>query len=104
MELEILDGHEVLDGEVWLDELGEAVIVLPDHLHGRKLEYECRLHGAESTGARAELSDGRLTVTSSAPHRKIAWRLEVAPTTGISLLQVTFFERVDSGVLEVTRD
>ena len=104
MEHEILDGHEILGGEVWLDERGEAVIVLPDHLHGRELEYECRLRRAESTGARAELSDGRLTVTSSAPHRKIAWRLEVTPTTGTSLLQVTFFEHADSGVLEVTRD
>jgi hypothetical protein len=67
--------HEILGGEVWMDERGEAVVVLPDHLHGRELEYECRLHCAGSTRACAGLSDGRLTITSSLPHLKVAWRL-----------------------------
>jgi hypothetical protein len=67
--------HEILGGEVWTDELGEAVVVLPDHLHGRELEYEYRLHCADPADAGAELSDGRLTITSAAPHVKVAWRL-----------------------------
>lgn len=73
--------HEILGGEVWMDERGEAVVVLPDHLHGRELEYEYRLHGADPAEASAELVDGRLTITSAAPHTKVAWRL-VYRTTG----------------------
>ena len=67
--------HEILGGEVWLDDRGEAVVVLPDHLHGRELEYEYRLHCADPAEDNAELVDGRLTITSAAPHLKIAWRL-----------------------------
>jgi hypothetical protein len=67
--------HEILGGEVWTDELGEAVVVLPDHLHGRELEYAYRLHCADSAEATAELAGGRLTITSAAPHLKVAWRL-----------------------------
>ena len=67
--------HAILGGEVWTDERGSAVVVLPDHLHGRELEYEYRLQAADSAEASAELADGRLTITSAAPHLKIAWRL-----------------------------
>jgi hypothetical protein len=67
--------HAILGGEVWTDECGAAVVVLPDHLHGRELEYEYQLHADESADARAELADGRLTITAAAPHLKIAWRL-----------------------------
>ena len=67
--------HEILGGAVWLDERGEAVVVLPDHLHGRELEYEYRLHCAAPAEASAELADGRLTITSAQPHVKVAWRL-----------------------------
>jgi len=64
-----------MGGEVWMDEHGEAVVVLPDHLHGRELEYDYRLPSAGGSGATAELVDGRLTITSTAPHAKVAWRL-----------------------------
>jgi len=67
--------HEILGGEIWTDERGEAVVVLPDHLHGRELEYEYGLHCADPGDATAELADGRLAITSAAPHLKVAWRL-----------------------------
>ena len=69
-----------MGGEVWMDEHGEAVVVLPDHLHGRELEYEYRLQSAGGSGATAELVDGRLTITSTAPHAKVAWRLTCRTT------------------------
>ena len=72
--------HEILRGEVWVDERGHAVVVLPDHLHGRELEYECRLHSADLTAAVAELADGHLTITSASPHAKVAWRLACRTT------------------------
>lgn len=67
--------HEILGGEVWMDERGEAVVVLPDHLHGRELDYEFQLRDAEPAEASAQLADGCLTITSAAPHLKVAWRL-----------------------------
>jgi hypothetical protein len=67
--------HEIFGGEVWLDAHGEAVVVLPDHLLGRELEYEYRLQSWHTAEATAELVDGRLTITSEAPHQKVAWRL-----------------------------
>lgn len=67
--------HEILGGEVWTDERGEAVVVLPDHLHDRELEGEFPLECAARAGARAELVDGCLTITSATPHTKVAWRL-----------------------------
>jgi hypothetical protein len=74
--------REILGGEVWMDERGAAVVVLPDHLHGRELEYEYRLHCADPAEATAELVDGRLTITSAAPHVKVAWRLVYRTTSG----------------------
>jgi hypothetical protein len=67
--------HETLGGEVWMDERGRAVVVLPDHLHGRELEYEYRLQCADPAEASAELADGLLTITSEAAHVKVVWRL-----------------------------
>lgn len=67
--------HAILGGEIWTDERGSALVILPDHLHGRELEYEYQLEADDSANARAELADGRLTITSAAPHLKIAWRL-----------------------------
>ena len=67
--------HEILDGELWLDEQGRAVVVLPDHVHGRELESEYRLGCGDSHEACAELADGRLTITAATPHVKVAWRL-----------------------------
>jgi hypothetical protein len=67
--------HEILGGEVWTDERGEAVVVLPDHLHGRELEYEYRLLCPDPAEATVELADGHLTITSAAPHLKLGWRL-----------------------------
>jgi hypothetical protein len=67
--------NAILQGEVWMDERGEAVVVLPDHLHGRELECEFRLECADPVDARGELVDGCLSITSTAPHEKVAWRL-----------------------------
>jgi len=70
--------HEILGGQVWTDERGEAVVLLPDHLHGRQLEYEYRLNCADPAEAIVELVDGCLTITCAAPHVKVAWRLAFA--------------------------
>lgn len=75
--------HEILGGELWLDEHGTAVAVLPDHVHGRELEYEYRLLSADSAQISAELANGRLTITAATPHVKVAWRLAYR-TTGKS--------------------
>jgi hypothetical protein len=69
-----------LHGEVWTDERGEAVVVLPDHLHGRELECEVRLECAGPVDAWGELIDGCLSITSTAPHGKVAWRLAYCTT------------------------
>jgi hypothetical protein len=76
--------HATLGGEVWTDERGRAVVVLPAHLQGRELEYEYELHPSEPSVASARLADGRLTITSETPHLKVAWRLiyRTAPGTG----------------------
>ena len=76
--------HATLGGEVWTDERGGAVVVLPTHLQGRELEYEYELHPTEPAVASARLADGRLTITSEAPHLKVAWRLiyRAAPVLG----------------------
>ncbi len=72
--------NEILGGEAWMDERGEAVVVLPDHLHDRELEYEYRLQCSDPAGASASLVDGRLTITSATPHVKVAWRLAYRTT------------------------
>jgi hypothetical protein len=70
--------HATLGGEVWTDERGRAVVVLPAHLQGREPEYE--LHPTEPAVASARLADGRLTITSRTPHRKVAWRVTYRAT------------------------
>ena len=67
--------HAILGGELWTDERGGAVVVLPAYLHGRELEYEYELHAGPAADATAELADGRLSIASAAPHVKVAWRL-----------------------------
>lgn len=65
----------ILGGELWTDERGDAVVLLPVYLHGRELEYEYELHAGPDADATAELADGRLSIKSETPHRKVAWRL-----------------------------
>jgi hypothetical protein len=72
--------HATLGGEVWTDERGRAVVVLPAHLQGRELEYEYELHPTEPAVASARLADGRLTITSDTPHLEVAW--QVIPSRG----------------------
>jgi hypothetical protein len=67
--------REIIGGEVWTDERGEAVVVLPDHLHSRELEYEYRLICTDPAEASVELAAGHLTITAAAPHLKVRWRL-----------------------------
>jgi hypothetical protein len=76
--------HATLGGEVWTDERGRAVVVLPAHLQGRELEYEYELHPTEPAVASARLADGRLTITSDTPHLEVAWRViyRSAPVLG----------------------
>jgi hypothetical protein len=76
--------HATLGGEVWTDERGRAVVVLPAHLQGRELEYDYELHPTGPSVASARLADGRLTITSETPHLKVAWRLtyRAAPVPG----------------------
>ena len=65
----------VFGGEVWTDERGGAIVVLPDFLQGRDLDYEYELRPLAPGTVSAELVDGRLRITSKPPHLKVAWRL-----------------------------
>jgi hypothetical protein len=67
--------HAILGGTIWTDERGRAVVLLPPFLQGRELEFQYELEAAGGSRAAAELQDGRLTITSAEPHRKVAWRL-----------------------------
>ena len=46
--------HATLGGEVWTDERGRAVVVLPAHLQGRELEYEYELHPTDRPSLRRD--------------------------------------------------
>jgi hypothetical protein len=62
-------------GEVWTNEHGTAVVLLPPHFRGRELEYTYELEPAAATELIAVLEDARLTITSVVPHLKVTWRL-----------------------------
>ena len=72
-------GKRTYGGEVWTDERGRAVVVLPPYLLGRELEYAYELESAAPAEVTAVLEDARLTITSVVPHLKVAWRLTPRP-------------------------
>lgn len=65
-------------GEVWTDDAGRAVVVLPPvvrvHRHG--FEYELEPFGARCVATVAqEVVDDRFAIATDRPHVKVAWRL-----------------------------
>ena len=62
-------------GEVWTDEDGDAVVLLPPYLRGRELEYVYVLRTAAGEPVAASLLGDRLTIRSEAPHTKVEWSL-----------------------------
>lgn len=62
-------------GEVWTDEDGDAVVLLPPYLRGRELEYVYVLRTAAGESVAASLAGDRLTIKSEAPHTKVQWGL-----------------------------
>jgi hypothetical protein len=77
-------GERTYGGEVWTDEHGSAVVLLPPYLHGRELEYAYELEAATAVEVTAVLEDARLAITSVTPHLKVAWRLTPRADTHIS--------------------
>ena len=62
-------------GEVWTDEEGAAVVLLPSYLRGRELEYLYALRTSAAEPVAASLTDDRLTIRSETPHTKVEWSL-----------------------------
>lgn len=65
-------------GEVWTDDDGRAVVVLPPfvraHRHG--FDYELRpLVSPCSAVVAEEIADNRFTIATDGPHVKVAWRV-----------------------------
>jgi hypothetical protein len=65
-------------GEVWTDETGRAVVVLPPfvrtHRYGFEYELEPFGPGCAATVAQ-EVADDRFTIATDRPHVKVAWRV-----------------------------
>jgi hypothetical protein len=73
-------------GEVWTDESGRAVVVLPPFVRSHRAGFEYELtpvdSGCSATVAK-EIVEGRFTISTNRPHMKVAWRItplrEVTP-------------------------
>ena len=65
-------------GEVWTDDAGRAVVVLPPfvRVHRAGFEYELTPIGAECSAVVVdELTDDRFAIETDQPHVKVAWRV-----------------------------
>ena len=65
-------------GEVWTDDDGRAVVVLPTFVraHRAGFEYELSAVGSRCSAVVAEeIADHRFTIATDAPHVKVAWRV-----------------------------
>lgn len=69
-------------GELWTDANGKAMVELAPYLRDRALSYRYQIRPlsrvADVTVA-AKLADGRLLITSNAPHLKVAWQVTTCP-------------------------
>src|SRR5262245_51493368 len=65
-------------GEVWTDDSGRAVVVLPPvvrvHRHGFEYELEPVGESCAATVAQ-EVADDRFAIATDRPHMKVTWRL-----------------------------
>jgi hypothetical protein len=65
-------------GEVWTDDAGRAVVVMPPFVraHRAGFEYELTPIGANCAAFVAEeLIDDRFAIATDQPHVKVAWRV-----------------------------
>ncbi len=69
-------------GELWTDATGSAVVELAPYLRDRAVSYSYEIRPLKALGhgsVTAELVDGRLLISSDAPHLKIEWRVTAWP-------------------------
>jgi hypothetical protein len=65
-------------GEVWTDDHGRAVVVLPTFVRAHRAGFEYDLSAVGSTGSAVvaeEIVDDRFTIATDEPHVKVAWRI-----------------------------
>ncbi len=69
-------------GELWTDASGSAAVELAPYLRDRAVSYSYEIRPMMAPGhgsVAAELIDGRLLITSNAPHLKVEWRVTAWP-------------------------
>ena len=69
-------------GELWTDANGKATVELAPYLRDRAFSYRYQirpLNRVADVTVAAELADGRLLITSNAPHLKVTWQLTACP-------------------------
>ena len=72
-------------GEVWTDDAGRAVVVMPAfvRVHRAGFEYELTPIGASCSAVVAEeLADDRFAIATDEPHVKVAWRVTALRADG----------------------
>jgi hypothetical protein len=65
-------------GEVWTDESGRAVVVLPPFARAHQAGFEYELTPADSdcsATVATEIAEDRFTISTDQPHMKVAWRI-----------------------------
>jgi hypothetical protein len=65
-------------GEVWTDESGRAVVVLPPFVRAHRAGFEYDLRPADSCCSATvaeEIAEDRFTISTDQPHMKVAWRI-----------------------------
>jgi hypothetical protein len=74
-------------GEVWTDEAGHAVVVMPPFVrtHRAGFDYELTPIGASCSAVVAEeLANDRFAIATDEPHVKVAWRVTALRGEGIN--------------------
>jgi hypothetical protein len=68
----------IYGGEVWTDARGQAIVLLPDHVHALSSAFSYELE-PDAPDVRAcvalELRDHRFTIETDRPHAKVRWRV-----------------------------
>jgi hypothetical protein len=75
-------GEVTFGGELWTDASGSAVVELAPYLRDRAVSYSYEIRPVKALGdgsVTAALVDGRLLITSDAPHLKVEWRVDARP-------------------------
>jgi hypothetical protein len=65
-------------GEVWTDESGLAVVVLPPFVRAHRAGFEYELKPARSgcsANVAKEIAEERFTISTDQPHVKVAWSI-----------------------------